>query len=217
MQSIIEWTMANGNQHNSVIIMNFSAITNNCTLTVGSHTISHSSVVNNKQCSHQYPPCNPIKTWPKWDHYDCGSPKSISAELNYHGVARVQEQSCTLSLIERSPPSQLSSLNAIMLSLMDLIKYYAPCSLNVPLHIFLGKIESRPIRGQLWLSGCQGVYHKFKMHLSASGPLSGPQSIIKWAVKAVEQSMERSIIWKWSCLILVRFTFENYQNVLCHY
>lgn len=70
------------------------------------HTLSHPSVVNNKQCSHQYPPCNPIKTQPKWDHYDCGSPKSISAGVNYHRVARVQEQSCTLSLIETTPPSQ---------------------------------------------------------------------------------------------------------------
>lgn len=119
--------------------MNFSDL--QLTVLLGSaqanfHTVSHSSVVNNKQCSHQYPPCNPIKTWPKWDHYDCGSPKSISAGVNYHRVARVQEQSCTLSLIERTPPSQLSSLTAVMLCLMDLIKYYAPCSLNVPAHIF---------------------------------------------------------------------------------
>lgn len=99
-------------------------------------TASHPSAVNNKQCSHEYPPCNPIKTWSKWDHYDCGSPKSISAGVNYHRVARVQEQSCTLSLIETTPPSQLSSLTTVMLCLMDVIKYYAPCSLNVPVHIF---------------------------------------------------------------------------------
>lgn len=71
-------------------------------------------------------PCNPIKMWPKWDHYNHGSPESISAGVNYHRAARVHEQSCTLSLIETAPPSKLSFLTTAMLCLMDLIKHQCP-------------------------------------------------------------------------------------------
>lgn len=112
------------------------------------HTVS--LLVNNTQGNYQYPHCNPIKTWPKWAHYDYRSPESISAGVNYHKVARVQEQSCTLSLIERTPPSQLSFPTTVLFCLMDLIKYNAPYSLNVPVHIF--SWNPARVRGQLWLS-----------------------------------------------------------------
>ena len=60
-----------------------------------------------------------------------GGPKSISAGVNYHGVAGVQGQSCTLSLIETTPPSQHSVLTLVMLRLTDPVKYYVPRSVNV--------------------------------------------------------------------------------------